>query len=231
MSARHPAISSKVAVETREVFLSQFAQAADVHVVFEVGELDATGDEVGGGALDKLFVSFAMMFGDAIQGFQNVRREALGGEFLQCPRCVFDNVVQDRDNFLIIGVHAGHDTEWMENVGLASPVLLTAMGFNRNRDGFFEERHSSSLVGCGDTSKRSLGGGFGIYGQAASGGANGASHSTRRRKQAFPFVHGMLKVPFVSVGVMETSDQSRSRLVLYSRRDDWLVASQVKSTP
>jgi hypothetical protein len=47
--------------------------------------------------------------------------------------------MQNRDDFLGIGVHSGHDPHRVQYVRRTGPVSLAAMGLDSNADGFFEE--------------------------------------------------------------------------------------------
>jgi hypothetical protein len=49
------------------------------------------------------------------------------------------NRVQHGNYHFILGLDTEHDSERMQDVRLASPVLLALVGFDRDGDGFFEQ--------------------------------------------------------------------------------------------
>jgi hypothetical protein len=70
------AVGGVVLLKPLLVLRRDFGQACDVHVVFEVGDLDAQREWVGGGASHEIFIALTVSLGDAVEGVEDVRREA-----------------------------------------------------------------------------------------------------------------------------------------------------------
>lgn len=91
--------------------------------------------------LHERFVVFAFALGHGIQRIQNELRETALPQPFHGPSFLvaFHDIVQHGHNPLLLRLNAEHDPERMQDVRMTSPVLLPLMGFDRNRDCFFEE--------------------------------------------------------------------------------------------
>ncbi len=126
-------IRGDVFVEAGAVFLGELGETAEVHVVLEVGKLDSDGNWVGCGAGDEILVRLAIPFCVAVERFENVGRKAALLQLFSSPGSVFEDVVQDGDDHLVLGAQAHHDAERVEDVGLAffwsAPAAPSPFGF------------------------------------------------------------------------------------------------------
>ena len=140
-SPHRPPISDQVAIQALAIFVGQLVQTAHVHVVFKVRELNAACDRFGGGPLDEFVVGFAFALGHAIERVEEVLGKAFSAQSFHRPdiTMVFHNIMQHRDDALILGSDTEHHAERMDNVGLTSLVLFASMGLDRNGNGSFEE--------------------------------------------------------------------------------------------
>ncbi len=92
----------------------------------------ADSDRGGGGASDEIFVALAVPFRDAVECLEDVGWEPALLEFFSGPGGVFEDVVQDGDDLLVLSVHAHHDPERVKDVGLAIFPFLAGVGFGRD---------------------------------------------------------------------------------------------------
>jgi hypothetical protein len=90
------------------------------------------------GALDKGLIGFARSLSQAIHRDQHFLGETLGSQIIQAQVCVFDGVVQNRNNLFHFFVDPTHDAQWVKDIRLPGPILLTRVRLYRNLDGFFK---------------------------------------------------------------------------------------------
>ena len=84
--------------QTLSVLVIDPIQPAQIHVVFQVGDLHAPGSGIRRRALDKRLVSLSLAFGDAVERVEKVLREAAFAEPLNGPdlTMVFHHIMQHR---------------------------------------------------------------------------------------------------------------------------------------
>lgn len=80
--------------------------------------------------------------GDRIECGEDCRRKPLSPKAIESPvRTVFDDVMQYASDALLCHGEAEHDTKRVQNVGSASLVGLTGVGFGGDGDCSFESAH------------------------------------------------------------------------------------------
>jgi hypothetical protein len=100
-----------VFAETVEVFGFDAAEAADIGVVLEVGELDLAGERVRLEALDVSVVGDAVLVSEELDGGKDFVRETGGTEVVEGDIRILDDIVKDGGDALGVGVHARHDAQ------------------------------------------------------------------------------------------------------------------------
>ena len=110
---------------------------AEVHVVFEVGNLHLAAQGILRSTEDILFVRFALPTGDGQHRFHYLIGETLLAQMVGGDGCVLDGVVQECHDFGFGGTATGCHPEGVEDIVGSCLVALSGMCCAGYLQGFF----------------------------------------------------------------------------------------------
>ena len=122
--------SPTVSVQTLGKLTGDRTGPSHVHVVLKICNLDLQGQPVIGGPHDQCFVCFAFSLCQTVNRCNYLVGKPFGTEGFQAPPGVLHYVVQNRNDFLEIGIYSVHHAERMEDIWRAVSIFLSRVGFN-----------------------------------------------------------------------------------------------------
>ncbi len=130
-----------VALQPFGIIVRQCGYAAQVHVVFEIGQLDATREAIVRQSRDIIGIGFVSAFGEQSNRVDNIIGETFFAKVVKSSIAVFDDIVQNCDDFFIRRFDAGHHANRMKDVWLTVLIDLAGMGIDSNCNRFIECGH------------------------------------------------------------------------------------------
>ena len=106
-----------------EVSVRGFRDPREIAVVLEIREFDSPADWIGSRAAYERLVVLGWATGNGVDGFHDGLRVAVLAQPLERPaRAVLDHIVEDSGDSLVERAETQHDSEGMEDVGIACLV-------------------------------------------------------------------------------------------------------------